>query len=161
MKLAARAKDRTPEMIPRYSRPEMVAIWEPQTRFRIWFEIEAHACDALAELGVIPREAAKTIWEKGGAAQFDVGKIDEIEAVTKHDVIAFLTHLTEFEFGEMGEEGDDVVLGDGLDLVDLADVELGGAAFFPDGFGGFPGNDAELGQRIAGMGLDLEPDAEA
>src|SRR3954470_19839739 len=83
-------------MIPRYSRPEMVAIWSPETRFRIWFEIEAHACDALAELGVIPKDAAKTIWEKGGAAKFDVGKIDEIEAVTKHDVIAFLTHLAEF-----------------------------------------------------------------
>ncbi|TIV65240.1 MAG: adenylosuccinate lyase [Mesorhizobium sp.] len=83
-------------MIPRYSRPEMVAIWSPETRFRIWFEIEAHACDALAELGVIPKEAAKTIWERGGAAKFDVDKIDEIERVTKHDVIAFLTHLAEF-----------------------------------------------------------------
>ena len=83
-------------MIPRYSRPEMVAIWSPETKFRIWFEIEAHACDALAELGVIPKEAAKTIWEKGGAATFDVARIDEIEAVTKHDVIAFLTHLAEF-----------------------------------------------------------------
>lgn len=83
-------------MIPRYSRPEMVAIWSPETKFRIWFEIEAHACDALAELGVIPQESAKTIWEKGGAAKFDVARIDEIEAVTKHDVIAFLTHLAEF-----------------------------------------------------------------
>ncbi|MBB4010362.1 adenylosuccinate lyase [Allorhizobium taibaishanense] len=83
-------------MIPRYSRPEMVAIWSPETKFRIWFEIEAHACDALAELGVIPKDAAKTIWEKGGAAEFDVARIDEIEAVTKHDVIAFLTHLAEF-----------------------------------------------------------------
>lgn len=83
-------------MIPRYSRPEMVAIWSPETKFRIWFEIEAHACDALAEIGVIPKEAAKTIWEKGGAAKFDVARIDEIEAVTKHDVIAFLTHLAEF-----------------------------------------------------------------
>lgn len=73
-----------------------VAIWSPETKFRIWFEIEAHACDALAEIGVIPKEAAKTIWEKGGAAQFDVARIDEIEAVTKHDVIAFLTHLAEF-----------------------------------------------------------------
>ncbi len=82
-------------MIPRYSRPEMVAIWSPETKFRIWFEIEAHACDALAELGVIPKSAAKTIWEKGGAATFDVARIDEIEAVTKHDVIAFLTHLAE------------------------------------------------------------------
>ena len=83
-------------MIPRYSRPEMVAIWSPETRFRIWFEIEAHACDALAELGVIPKAAARNIWKKGGEAKFDVAKIDEIEAVTKHDVIAFLTHLGEF-----------------------------------------------------------------
>ncbi|MFD2653959.1 adenylosuccinate lyase [Brucella rhizosphaerae] len=83
-------------MIPRYSRPEMVAIWSPETKFRIWFEIEAYACEALAELGVIPKEAAKTIWEKGNVAKFDVARIDEIEAVTKHDVIAFLTHLAEF-----------------------------------------------------------------
>ena len=83
-------------MIPRYSRPDMVAIWSPETKFRIWFEIEAHACDALAKLGVIPQSAAKTIWEKGGAAEFNVARIDEIEAVTKHDVIAFLTHLAEF-----------------------------------------------------------------
>ena len=83
-------------MIPRYSRPDMVAIWAPQTRFRIWFEIEAHACDALAEIGVIPKESAKAIWEKAGSATFDVDRIDEIERVTKHDVIAFLTHLAEF-----------------------------------------------------------------
>lgn len=82
-------------MIPRYSRPEMVSVWSPETRFRIWFEIEAHACDALAELGVIPQEAAKTIWEKGGAANFDIDRIDEIERETRHDVIAFLTHLAE------------------------------------------------------------------
>ncbi len=82
-------------MIPRYSRPEMVAIWSPATKFRIWFEIEAHACDALAELGVIPKEAAKTIWDKGGKATFDIERIDQIEAETKHDVIAFLTHLAE------------------------------------------------------------------
>jgi adenylosuccinate lyase len=82
-------------MIPRYSRPEMTAIWEPETRFRIWFEIEAHAADAMAELGIIPKEAAKTIWEKAGKAKFDVGRIDAIEAETKHDVIAFLTHLAE------------------------------------------------------------------
>jgi adenylosuccinate lyase len=85
-----------PEMIPRYSRSEMVAIWEPQTRFRIWFEIEAHACDALAELGVIPKESAKAIWEKAGQVTFDIARIDEIERVTKHDVVAFLTHLAEF-----------------------------------------------------------------
>jgi adenylosuccinate lyase len=82
-------------MIPRYSRPEMVDIWSPETKFRIWFEIEAHACDALADLGVIPKEAARTIWEKGGKATFDVARIDEIERETKHDVIAFLTHLAE------------------------------------------------------------------
>ena len=82
-------------MIPRYSRPDMVAIWSPETKFRIWFEIEAHACDALADLGVIPKEAARTIWEKGGSATFDVARIDEIERETKHDVIAFLTHLAE------------------------------------------------------------------
>src|ERR1700753_1611994 len=82
-------------MIPRYTRPEMAAIWEPQTRFKIWFEIEAHAADALAELGVIPKDAAKTIWAKAKDATFDVARIDAIEAVTKHDVIAFLTHLAE------------------------------------------------------------------
>ncbi len=82
-------------MIPRYSRPDMVAIWSPESKFRIWFEIEAHAADALAELGVVPKEAARTIWEKGNAAVFDVARIDEIEREVKHDVIAFLTHLAE------------------------------------------------------------------
>jgi len=82
-------------MIPRYSRSEMTDIWSPESKFRIWFEIEAHACDALAKLGVIPEEAAKTIWDKGGNAEFDVARIDEIERETKHDVIAFLTHLAE------------------------------------------------------------------
>jgi adenylosuccinate lyase len=82
-------------MIPRYSRPEMASIWEPQTRFRIWFEIEAHAADALAEIGTIPKEAAKTVWDKARDAVFDVARIDEIERETKHDVIAFLTHLAE------------------------------------------------------------------
>jgi adenylosuccinate lyase len=82
-------------MIPRYTRPEMASIWEPQTRFKIWFEIEAHAADALAELGVIPKEAANTIWAKARHAIFDVARIDEIERETKHDVIAFLTHLAE------------------------------------------------------------------
>src|SRR5436190_626415 len=82
-------------MIPRYTRPEMAAIWEPQTRFRIWFEIEAHAADAMAELGIIPKEAAKTIWAKAKNATFDVARIDAIERETKHDVIAFLTHLAE------------------------------------------------------------------
>ena len=80
-------------MIPRYSRPEMTAIWEPENKFKIWFEIEAHACDAQAELGIIPKEDAKTIWEKGN---FDIARIDEIEKETKHDVIAFLTNLAEY-----------------------------------------------------------------
>jgi adenylosuccinate lyase len=82
-------------MIPRYTRPEMAAIWDPQTRYKIWFEIEAHATDALAELGVVPKEAAKVIWEKGRDAKFDVARIDAIEAEVRHDVIAFLTHLAE------------------------------------------------------------------
>jgi adenylosuccinate lyase len=82
-------------MIPRYTRPEMAAIWSPQTKFRIWFEIEAHAADAMAELGIIPQQAAKTIWEKGRKATFDVARIAAIEAEVKHDVIAFLTYLAE------------------------------------------------------------------
>ena len=82
-------------MIPRYSRPEMTDIWSPETRFKIWFEIEAHALDAMAELGLVPREAARTVWEKGREARFDVARIDEIERETRHDVIAFLTHLAE------------------------------------------------------------------
>lgn len=82
-------------MIPRYSRPDMVAIWSPETKFRIWFEIEAHATTQLANLGVVPKAAAEAIWAKGSAATFDVARIDEIEATTKHDVIAFLTHLSE------------------------------------------------------------------
>jgi adenylosuccinate lyase len=82
-------------MIPRYTRPDMAAIWDPQTRFRIWFEIEAHAADAMAELGIIPKAAAKKIWDKGRNATFDVARIDEIEREVKHDVIAFLTHLAE------------------------------------------------------------------
>ncbi len=81
-------------MIPRYARPDMVAIWSPETKFRIWYEIEAHACDALADLGVIPKENAEAVW-KAKDVEFDVARIDEIEAVTKHDVIAFLTHLAE------------------------------------------------------------------
>src|SRR5499425_3181493 len=82
-------------MIPRYTRPAIAAIWDPQTRFRIWFEIEANAADAMAELGIIPKAAAKTIWAKGKNATFDVARIDEIEREVKHDVIAFLTHLAE------------------------------------------------------------------
>src|SRR5688572_20662318 len=91
-------------MLPRYSRPQMAAIWAPETRFRIWFEIEAHACDAMAEMGVIPKDAAKAIWAGGAKAMAalkanpagEVEKIDAIERVTKHDVIAFTTWLGEF-----------------------------------------------------------------
>ncbi|SMH53554.1 adenylosuccinate lyase [Azospirillum agricola] len=79
-------------MIPRYTRPEMARIWEPENRFRIWFEIEAHACDAQAELGVIPKEAAAAVWERG---KWEIDRIDEIERETRHDVIAFLTNLAE------------------------------------------------------------------
>jgi adenylosuccinate lyase len=82
-------------MIPRYTRPEMAAIWDPQTRYRIWFEIEAHAADAMAELGMIPKAAAKTIRDRGRDARFDIARIDAIEREVKHDVIAFLTHLAE------------------------------------------------------------------
>ena len=80
-------------MIPRYTRPEMAAIWEPENKFRIWFEIEAHACDAQAELGVIPKSAAAAVWERGA---FEVARIDAIEREVKHDVIAFLTNLAEY-----------------------------------------------------------------
>src|SRR5205085_9858775 len=79
-------------MIPRYSRPQMTSIWAPETRFRIWFEIEAHAMDAMAELGVVPKEAAAAVWERGA---FEVERIDAIEAEVKHDVIAFLTNVAE------------------------------------------------------------------
>jgi adenylosuccinate lyase len=82
-------------MIPRYSRPEMVAIWSPETKYRIWFEIEAHALDAMAEIGTVPRSAAKAVRRKGDKANFDIARIDEIERETKHDVIAFLTHVAE------------------------------------------------------------------
>jgi adenylosuccinate lyase len=82
-------------MIPRYSRPDMAAIWSPETRFRIWFEIEAHAANAMAGLGIVPKAAAKKIWEKGRKAKFDIARIDAIEREVKHDVIAFLTHLAE------------------------------------------------------------------
>jgi adenylosuccinate lyase len=81
--------------IARYTRPEMAAIWTPETRFRIWFEIEAHAADAMAEIGIIPKAAAKKIWAKGKDAKFDIARIDEIEREVKHDVVAFLTHLAE------------------------------------------------------------------
>ena len=80
-------------MIPRYSRPEMTAIWSEQNKFQIWFEIEAHACDAQAKLGIIPAKAAATIWDRGA---FDIKRIQQIESETKHDVIAFLTNLAEY-----------------------------------------------------------------
>ncbi len=101
-------------MIPRYTRPEMAAIWAPETRFRIWFEIEAHAASAMAELGLIPKDAAKVIWEKGSAAKFDVDRIDAIEREVKHDVIAFLTHLAEHvgpeaRFVHMGLTSSDIL----------------------------------------------------
>jgi adenylosuccinate lyase len=83
-------------VIPRYARDEMVAIWQPETKFRIWFEIEAYAALGMAEIGEIPKDAANTIWERGSNAKFDINKIDAIEREVKHDVIAFLTHLAEF-----------------------------------------------------------------
>ena len=117
-------------MIPRYSRPEMAAIWSPETKFRIWFEIEAHACDALAKLGVIPESAAKTIWEKAGDVEFNVDRIDEIEHETKHDVIAFLTHLAEIvgpdaRFVHQGMTSSDVLdTTFNIQLVRAADILL-------------------------------------
>jgi len=101
-------------MIPRYTRPDMARIWAPETRFRIWFEIEAHAASAMAELGLIPKEAARTIWEKGSEAVFDVARVDAIEREVRHDVIAFLTHLaehvgTEARFVHMGLTSSDIL----------------------------------------------------
>src|SRR5262245_32920485 len=101
-------------MIPRYTRPDMAAIWSPETRFRIWFEIEAHAATAMAELGIIPKAAAKAVWDKGGKATFDVGRIDTIEREIKHDVIAFTTHLAEIvgpeaRFVHQGRTSSDVL----------------------------------------------------
>ena len=101
-------------MIPRYSRPEMAAIWSPETRFRIWFEIEAYATEAMAELGMVPKEAAKIVWEKGKNAKFDIDRIDAIEREVKHDVIAFLTHLGEIvgpeaRFVQLGLTSSDVL----------------------------------------------------
>ena len=107
-------------MIPRYSRPEMVALWQPATRFQIWFEIEAHAADKMAELGVIPKDAAKAIWARSPKAYDDaaVARIDEIERVTKHDVIAFLTYVTE----TVGEEAR--FLHQGMTSSDVLDTAL-------------------------------------
>ena len=164
-------------MIPRYSRPAMVAIWEPQTRFKIWFEIEAHACDALAELGVIPKASARAIWEKAGDVTFDVERIDVgeqnvagalqlygeagVENVGTRHALMDEARIGADEFGQMGQERDDVMLGDALDFVDALDVEGHVARLRPDRLGALLGDDAELGKRVAGMRLDLEPDAEA
>jgi adenylosuccinate lyase len=101
-------------MIARYSRPEMASIWSPETKFRIWFEIEAHALDAMAELGLAPKEAAAKVWEKGRGARFDIDRIDAIEREVKHDVVAFLTHLAEIvgpeaRFVHLGMTSSDVL----------------------------------------------------
>src|SRR2546430_12205971 len=121
-------------MIPRYARETMTAIWSAETKYRIWFEIEAHAADAMAELGVIPKEVARTIWQKGRNAKFDVERIDAIERDVKHDVIAFLTHLAEIvgpeaRFVHQGMTSSDVLdttfavqLSRAADLL-IADVE--------------------------------------
>src|SRR6201987_1435820 len=106
----------------------MAAIWSPETRFRIWFEIEAHAADAMAELGLIPKQAAKTIWEKGKAAKFDIARIDAIEREVKHDVVAFLTHLAEIvgpqaRFVHQGMTSSDILdTGFNIQLVRAADL---------------------------------------
>jgi adenylosuccinate lyase len=119
-------------MIPRYTRPEMAALWEPQARLRIWFEIEAHAADAMAELGIVPREAARKIWDKGRSAVFDVARIDAIEREVKHDVIAFLTHLAEIvgpaaRFVHLGMTSSDVLdTCFNIQLTRAADLLVGG-----------------------------------
>jgi adenylosuccinate lyase len=119
-------------MIPRYTRPEMAAIWSPETRFRIWFEIEAHAADAMADLGIIPKAAAAKIWAKGKDVKFDIGRIDAIERETKHDVIAFLTHLAEIvgpeaRFVHQGMTSSDVLdTCFNVQLVRAADLLLSG-----------------------------------
>ncbi|MEM1410084.1 MAG: adenylosuccinate lyase [Pseudomonadota bacterium] len=105
-------------MIPRYARPAMLELWSDATKYRIWFEIEAYAAEAMAEMGTIPKEAARTIWEKGSQAEFSVERIHEIEAETKHDVIAFLTHLAEF----IGE--DSRFVHQGLTSSDILDTQL-------------------------------------
>ena len=101
-------------MIERYSRKEMVKIWSQEEKFNIWFQLEAHACDAQAKLGVIPKKSAEIIWEKG---KFDINKVDEIEKTTKHDVIAFLTNLAEYigedaRFIHQGMTSSDILLND-------------------------------------------------
>jgi len=116
-------------MIPRYTRPEMAAIWEPEMKFQLWFEIEAHACDAQAKLGVIPKAAAKQVWKKG---KWEIARIDAIERETKHDVIAFLTNLAEYvgpaaRFVHQGMTSSDVLdTCFNLQLVKAADLLLAG-----------------------------------
>ncbi|MEI9990091.1 MAG: adenylosuccinate lyase [Rhizomicrobium sp.] len=122
-------------MIPRYSRPEMVSLWSDETKYRIHFEIEAHAAEAMAELGVIPKEAAATIWEKGRDAKIDVARIEEIEKETRHETIAFTTHLAELigpeaRFVHQGMTSSDVLdttlsvqLARATDIL-IADVDL-------------------------------------
>jgi len=105
-------------MIPRYARPPMIELWSDATKFRIWFEIEAYAAEAMAKIGVIPKEAAEVVWEKGSKAEFSVERIHEIEAETKHDVIAFLTHLAE----HVGDEARFVH--QGLTSSDILDTTL-------------------------------------
>jgi adenylosuccinate lyase len=118
-------------MIPRYTRPDMAAIWDPQTRYRIWFEIEAHAADAMAELGIIPKKAAKAIWQKGKGVTFDIERIDAIEREVKHDVIAFLTHVAEIvgpeaRFMHAGMTSSDVLdTCFNVQLVRAADILIG------------------------------------
>ncbi|HEY7245386.1 MAG TPA: adenylosuccinate lyase [Xanthobacteraceae bacterium] len=118
-------------MIPRYTRPELAAIWDAGTRYRIWFEIEAHAADAMAELGIIPKSAAQKIWEKGKTATFDPARIDAIEREVKHDVIAFLTHLgdivgPEARFVHQGMTSSDVLdTCFNIQLVRAADILIG------------------------------------
>ncbi len=164
-------------MIPRYSRPKMTAIWEPDNRFRIWLEIEVHACDAQAELGVIPKEAAKAVRDKGA---FEVARIDEIEAETRHDVIAFLTNLAEYvgpeaRFVHQGMTSSDVLdtclavqLSQAADIL-LADLDavlaaLGKRAFEHKGtpcIGRSHGIHAEpttFGLKLAGFYAEFERD---
>ena len=119
-------------MIPRYTRPEMADIWTPETKYKIWFEIEAHAADRMAELGIIPKEAAATIWKNAEGVTFDSDRIDEIERVVKHDVIAFLTHLSEIVGDEARFVHQGMTSSDVLDtclsvqLVRASDLLIGG-----------------------------------
>ena len=146
-------------MVPRYARPQMTALWEPEARFKIWFEIEAHATEKLGELGVVPESAAKALWDWWATnPAIDVPAIDAIEAVTKHDVIAFLTWVAE----QVGDEAR--FMHQGMTSSDVLDtclaVQLSRAALLPDGLRGLLRDHAQLRQRVAGMRLDLEPDAE-